>query len=43
MPFVSRAQQKLFYARARHSKKWKKMAAKWQAHTGKGKLPEHKK
>jgi hypothetical protein len=44
MPYVSNAQRKMFNAKAKTSKKWKKMAARWNAHSkGQGKLPEHKK
>ena len=42
MPYVSDAQRKLFNARAKHSKKWKKLAARWNAHSkGQKGLPEH--
>lgn len=40
MPFLSQSQRKLFWARAKSSDKWKKMAEKWEAHTPKGKLPK---
>jgi hypothetical protein len=43
MPFRSEQQRKLFYARAKTSKKWKKMTKKWEKHTPKGKrLPKYK-
>jgi hypothetical protein len=42
MPFRSRAQQRMFFARAKDSPKWKKMAKHWQKATGKRKLPSKK-
>ena len=41
MPFKSQAQRKLFYAKESRGELPKGTAAKWEAHTPAGKLPEH--
>ena len=43
MPFKSKAQRRMFHAKAQKSPKWKRMAREWEDHTPAGrKLPERK-
>jgi len=35
MPFKSQQQREMFWARAKKSKKWKKMAEEFESHTSK--------
>ena len=41
MPFVSKAQARYFYAKAKHSKKWKKRAKEWSDKTDWSKLESY--